>query len=230
MGMRFTRESPKEIGWYWLKPDPEIYPGLPEGVYTPLMVSVYQAGDTFWFEDTVNHEEYQCPEHGRLWAGPITPEMPPIDMLLFCPNCGEQHIDEAKSDVCETCGRSEAECVCSSFTAWLNPPHKSHYCGSCYHVWRPADVPTNGVAAIQTKGRRDGDQRPKADAALVSELTTALEDIGDWLAYGLAMPDGAEPTAEDIRRCQEVAENARKAADRGRSVLAEIAKTKGEKR
>jgi hypothetical protein len=84
----------------------------------------------------------------------------PIDMLLFCPNCGEQHVDEAKPDVCETCGHSEGDCTCSAFTAWLNPPHKSHRCAFCNHVFRPADVPTNGVLTIKTKGERDGNARP----------------------------------------------------------------------
>ena len=38
---------------------------------------------------------------------------------------------------------------------WNNPPHRSHLCHSCGHIWRPADVPTNGVAAIKTKGSAD---------------------------------------------------------------------------
>ncbi len=85
----------------------------------------------------------------------------PIDMLLFCPNCGEQHVDEAKPDECETCGRSETACICETFTAWLNPSHKSHRCGRCNHVFRPADVPTNGVKAIKTAGEHDGVTRPR---------------------------------------------------------------------
>lgn len=94
----------------------------------------------------------------------------PIDMLLFCPQCGEQHVDEAKPDVCETCGGEQDEfprnegaliCTCKVFTAWLNPPHKSHRCTSCNHVWRPADVPTNGVRYTATTGSRDGNPRPR---------------------------------------------------------------------
>lgn len=94
-----------------------------------------------------------------------------IDMLLFCPNCGEQHVDEAKPDVCETCGHYHSEslndacvvasCSCKDFTAWLNPPYKSHRCIACNHVWRPADVPTNGVLTIKSKGERDGNPRPR---------------------------------------------------------------------
>lgn len=63
----------------------------------------------------------------------------PIDMLLFCPKCGTQHIDEP--------GKGDS--------SWTNPPHRSHLCDSCNCVWRPADVPTNGVARITTKGSQD---------------------------------------------------------------------------
>lgn len=64
----------------------------------------------------------------------------PIPMILFCPNCGLQHIDAP-----------------SPQTGWMNPPHRSHLCEACDHVWRPADVPTVGVAEIQTHGMIDND-------------------------------------------------------------------------
>lgn len=70
--------------------------------------------------------------------------MTPVDLLLFCPNCGEQHIDAPQPE-----------------KSWDNPPHRSHECQFCRHVWRPADVPTNGVASIVTKGRVDGNARPR---------------------------------------------------------------------
>jgi hypothetical protein len=97
-------------------------------------------------------------------------EKDPIDILLFCPYCDEQHIDEAAPEVCEDCGHSgeyhgrelskhpNSECLhcsCGKFNAWLNPPHKSHRCHFCNYVWRPADVPTNGVKAIKTRGVND---------------------------------------------------------------------------
>jgi hypothetical protein len=68
----------------------------------------------------------------------------PIDIVLFCPNCGAQHIDEPQPE-----------------RGWQNPPHRSHECQFCKDlqgnafVWRPADVPTNGVREILTKGTRD---------------------------------------------------------------------------
>lgn len=63
----------------------------------------------------------------------------PIDMLLWCPACHTQHVDEPDE-------RTEG---------WVNPPHRSHLCHHCGTIWRPADVPTNGVAAISTRGKAD---------------------------------------------------------------------------
>lgn len=64
----------------------------------------------------------------------------PIDMVLHCPVCHLQHIDAPSGE-------------------WTSPPHKSHWCrpqdGGCGLIWRPADVATNGVRAIKTRGRDD---------------------------------------------------------------------------
>ena len=68
-------------------------------------------------------------------------DVAPIPMMLFCPKCGLQHID-----------------MPDPTDDWDNPPHKSHKCvgpNGCGTVWRPADVPTEGVAAIQTRGSKD---------------------------------------------------------------------------
>lgn len=63
----------------------------------------------------------------------------PIDMLLNCPNCSQPHIDAP-----------------DPFHGWSNPPHRSHECNHCTYTWRPADVATNGVAMIHTRGKNDG--------------------------------------------------------------------------
>jgi len=68
----------------------------------------------------------------------------PIDMLLFCPVCGLQHVDAADERT----------------PGWTNPPHKSHLCHGCGHIWRPSDRPTNGVVATKTHGERDGTPGP----------------------------------------------------------------------
>lgn len=67
-----------------------------------------------------------------------TREPVPIPMLLFCPACGHQHIDAPEPA-----------------TGWTNPSHRSHTCSACKIIWRPADVPTTGVAKIGTCGKAD---------------------------------------------------------------------------
>ncbi len=67
-------------------------------------------------------------------------EPAPIDMVLHCPKCHLQHVDAPEPG-----------------TDWTNPPHRSHKCKrpDCGTVWRPADVPTNGVAVVKTLGKAD---------------------------------------------------------------------------
>lgn len=67
----------------------------------------------------------------------------PVPMLLYCPACAVQHIDAPQPE-----------------KGWTNPPHRSHECQFCGHVWRPADVATTGVASIDTRGRHDGEPQP----------------------------------------------------------------------
>lgn len=97
----------------------------------------------------------------------------PIDMIIFCPSCHAQHIDVAQ----ERCERLDVEefrmnracglpryhvgrCVSRprrevESELWTNPPHKSHLCHLCGSIFRVADVPTNGVFSIKTKGEKD---------------------------------------------------------------------------
>lgn len=65
----------------------------------------------------------------------------PIDLLLFCPRCYLQHVDAPKDD-------------------WTNPPHRTHLCHGCRYQWRPADIATNGVRAIDSCGKNDQDPSP----------------------------------------------------------------------
>lgn len=48
----------------------------------------------------------------------------PIPMLLWCPACGERHVDAGE---------------------FATKPHHTHACQGCGMVWRPAIVPTVGV-------------------------------------------------------------------------------------
>lgn len=78
----------------------------------------------------------------------------PIDMVLHCPKCGEQHVDAV--EITPTPVPTHPFGAITEFVqSWTNPPHKSHLCHNCGHIWRPADVPTNGVAAVKTKGKED---------------------------------------------------------------------------
>ena len=48
----------------------------------------------------------------------------PEPMELFCPECGEIHLDEGE---------------------WEHKPHKTHQCQHCKHEWRPFEHATVGV-------------------------------------------------------------------------------------
>lgn len=58
---------------------------------------------------------------------PAQEEAKPVPMLLWCPACGERHIDAGEFAV---------------------KPHHTHACQECGMVWRPALVPTCGVAFL----------------------------------------------------------------------------------
>lgn len=83
----------------------------------------------------------------------------PIPMVLWCPLCGRQHLDM----------------VHASDPGWTNPPHRSHKCAACAHVWRPADVATTGVTVeeLATRGSVD-------DLARTSAPGTTSRRPGSW--------------------------------------------------
>ena len=86
-----------------------------------------------------------------------------IDMVLHCPKCGLQHIDkdnyeELRIEAAELGVDREGDRELERWIEereWPNPPHRSHLCASCKHIWRPADACTNGVLAVKTKGQED---------------------------------------------------------------------------
>lgn len=82
----------------------------------------------------------------------------PIRMLLACPKCSHQHID--KPDPAR---------------GWDNPPHRSHECQHCGHIWRPCDAPTEGVETLITKGQRDGTALPE-----VITIEDCQNDLRQW--------------------------------------------------
>ncbi len=115
----------------------------------------------------------------------------PIPMILHCPKCGEQHIDGTDTvfdhfDVPMEPESEDGKAVIAEMqvwerthTAWHNPPHCSHLCHGCGHIWRPADVPTEGVKAIQTRGQNDGliTNQAARDAALWRHLENQMGHV-----------------------------------------------------
>lgn len=117
----------------------------------------------------------------------------PVDMILFCPQCGVQHVDAPESRQCgwPDCGCDGVETLpCeAAHRTWTNPPHRSHLCHGCGHIWRPADVPTNGVREIETKGEHDSRvpivPTPCANCALMENQLTNARQTMQQLADGL---------------------------------------------
>ncbi len=113
----------------------------------------------------------------------------PIDMVLHCPACGMQHIDAVEELPMPMPGSSF-----EGSAGWANPPHRSHLCHGCGHIWRPADVPTNGVEAVKTCGKADSKLAAPTDT-LRAQLAEAQRDAErlDWIiehrAYVVSDPD-----------------------------------------
>lgn len=105
-------------------------------------------------------EDLKYAEHMRGMA------IKPIPMILFCPRCGKQHIDRPEPNI-----------------GWDNPPHRSHACQTpgCKTVWRTADVPTTGVASIDTAGASDTWRpgEPNAAARVASVRESNLEKYAE---------------------------------------------------
>lgn len=98
----------------------------------------------------------------------------PIDMVLHCPSCGLQHIDkdnteDLRIEAAETGRDREGDKELDRWLGdneWANPPHRSHLCLGCGHIWRPADVPTNGVKAVSSTGKADSPIGPSSNQTL----------------------------------------------------------------
>lgn len=89
----------------------------------------------------------------------------PVDMVLFCPACCFPHIDWPEY------GKDDSG---AQVVVWANPPHKSHLCHQCKHIWRPANVPTNGVATVQP-GTHDSPLASPPAAHLSAQRTGRAE-------------------------------------------------------
>ena len=99
-------------------------------------------------------------EAWEIWQAATPPALlsddKPVDMVLYCPKCGTQHIDAPEPSMLT----EDAAMYGGDWPSrWKNPPHKSHLCHVCAHIWRPSDTPTNGVA--RTASGKDADTTPK---------------------------------------------------------------------
>lgn len=145
-----------------------IYAWIAEGSASLVLVhtrpSDHSPGGVMKATNVRNCTFYEgCPVeqwHGGAWYGPLTKDATrdaaPIPMLLFCPECGEQHIDAPEIEPGRLIsGGSNAGRAVPPRVIWTNPPHKSHLCHACKTVWRPADIETTGVKEISTIGKAD---------------------------------------------------------------------------
>ena len=120
----------------------------------------------------------------RTIATPL-PAQAPIDMILHCPACGKQHIDKPEGQFYPGHTAEESVAANKAYGLWDNPPHRSHLCHGCGHIWRPADVPTNGVATIKTKGKNDSAQvQPAEQVGLTRERIMSVYDPRDGAMQG----------------------------------------------
>ncbi|MBW5285980.1 helix-turn-helix domain-containing protein [Burkholderia gladioli] len=169
-----------------------------------------------------------------LDAAPAAPvaEAEPIPMLLFCPRCGTQHIDAPEDAECD------GEVVHSA--GWSNPPHRSHLCHACGIVWRPADVATVGVEAIETRGKADtwtketpwiGHNRPVAQAVAADgaqpvpwrSVVQAIYAVGKEAARrGEMYPQTADEQDMDRKAEQRVAEEIEWYATKGGAIAEQL--------
>lgn len=121
----------------------------------------------------VHYEEIR-----RDLEGTPTAPAQPIDMVLHCPKCGLQHIDAPDERTPD----------------WKNEPHRSHLCHGCGHIWRPADVATNGVQAVKTKGNADSPIAHPAPAqpGQEGELTWTVFNSGAQVAEVESLAEAME--------------------------------------
>lgn len=145
--------------FYPCKPDIFAATYEPEGVTRPaeddpselrealkqvraLIEVIEQTSNNVWWvnaddPETAVGDAYPAIEDA-LSKGTAPSELP-IQMILHCPRCHVRHIDGADDRTPD----------------WTNPPHRSHLCHACGCIWRPADVPTEGVRSIATVGKAD---------------------------------------------------------------------------
>ncbi len=128
------------------------------------------------------------------------PESAPIPMILHCPACGVQHIDKPEGQFYPGMTADESHAQNDASGLWSNPPHRSHLCHSCGHIWRPADVATTGIERIQTRGKSDS---PAADPTQIGQPAGVPDQVMQAVKKER---DGWQATAQDLQRRLHLAE------------------------
>jgi hypothetical protein len=137
--------------------------------------------------------------NGANACGPQSSEAP-IDMLLFCPRCGLQHVDAPDPE-----------------TGWTNPPHATHTCKGCGLNWRPSNALTNGAGSLPAEEPKHAERMKASDPLLykprsaTQALTLTDEEmrqVASRRARHAVVPNTMTPTthweAQEVKRAEEV--------------------------
>ena len=118
-------------------------------------------------------------------------ETAPIDMLLFCPRCGLQHVDAPDPEL----GPDDAEFGMREHreNRWTNPPHATHTCHGCGLNWRPSNANTNGVGTLPVAEEKHRERMKASDPRIYARTETApmkkaLEEIYNLTVITTGVP------------------------------------------
>lgn len=67
-------------------------------------------------------------DRGSFMRGVVMTIAPAVPMILYCPKCGEKHVDRGIFGTTHV--------------------HRSHLCSACGHVWKPFNYATIGVEDV----------------------------------------------------------------------------------
>lgn len=110
-----------------------------------------------------------------------------VNLIFYCPVCATQHIDAPETDEEYAVRLHESswwELGGEKPERWTNPPHRSHLCHGCGHIWRPSDTPTNGVAEIVTKGKNDSEPFAPSKPIPYGTVTTLRSGLQNFFPAG----------------------------------------------
>ncbi len=136
----------------------------------------------------------------------------PIPMILFCPACGKQHIDEKEDEQEFEIRRNKWLETGYHYGAefkerWTNPPHKSHLCQFCKTKWRPASVYTTGVKSVEPGSN---DNWISGEAMPGSTMVEIIDDRGEIINKGFWNDPGVQHAFQEFWAIRKAGRPARK--------------------